>query len=192
MTESLIFKPVTKDNFELAIKVQGEIFPHDNGSENIRASIDKKLFDRLYKKEHPFLTYWLVYLKDDPIGITGLYPYFSSPKDVWLSWFGVRSPWKRKGLGQKIFEWTKQEAQKRGFETLRLYTYPEEDLEAVAFYNALNLFEEPYTLEEETVPHKISIFSASLNGKPVQKWNNKNLYMKEQIDLETKANTKQD
>lgn len=180
----LRFEPVTKDNLSVAIQIQHDIFSHDDGSENLKASVNKKLFDKYYKGLHDLLCYWIVFDKKSPLGITGLYSYIDYPKEAWLSWFGVSQKYKRKGYGSRILNWTKAEALRRGYQNLRLYTCPNEDLEASPFYKFLGMIEEKYTTENDFYPHVVSIFSTSLTKQPFEKWNNKNLYLSQQHYLE--------
>lgn len=64
------------------------------------------------------------------VGVTGLYTRtVDEPTIVWLGWYAVHPLYRGKGYGREILEWTMNEARKRGFKIMRLYT---SDLESEA------------------------------------------------------------
>ena len=168
------FEVLSKENLDIAIKIQHNIFPLENGSEDLKETINEGL------PNHQFLQkYWLAKVNNKYVGICGLYAYKSAPKDAWLGWFGVVEDERRKGFATEILEFSMQQAKNLGFETLRLYTDEEDNASAIKLYDKFSMISEIYDNPED-VHFEISktlIFSKSLTDKPTTLWNNKNLYV---------------
>ena len=171
---NLTFEVLDKNNIEFAIKMQKEIFPLENGSEDLKETINNQL------PIHQFLQrYWLAKLDNKYVGICGLYAYNSAPKDAWLGWFGVVEDERGKGFATKILEFAMEQAKNLGFETFRLYTDEEDNAIAIKLYKKFNMITEVYDNPED-IHFEISktlILSTSLTDKPTELWNNKNLYL---------------
>lgn len=170
----MIFEEITNKNFERAVKIQNDIFPLENGSQDLRDSIDGTI------PKYQFLQkYWLVNVKGEYIGICGLYAYNDYPKDAWLGWFGVVENQRRKGYGTQILQKVFEMASSLGFENLRLYTDEEGNAIAVKLYKKLGMTSEVYDNPDD-VHFEIGrtlILSKSLMGNKVSLWNNKNIYL---------------
>ena len=126
------FQIVRKENINMAINIQHELFPMENGSEDFKEAIHNKMPDYLFLKQ-----YWLAKINNKYIGIYGLYSYKFEPKDAWLGWFGVVENERRKGYGTSILKFTMQKAKQLGFENFRLYTDEEDNANAVKLYKKL-------------------------------------------------------
>lgn len=168
------FEILSRENLDIAIKIQHDIFPLENGSEDLKEAINGVLPNHQF-----FQKYWLAKVNDEYIGICGLYSYKFAPKDAWLGWFGVVDHARGKGYATKILEFPMQQAKKFGFETLRLYTDEEDNSNAIKLYDKFGMISEIYDNPED-VHFEISrtlIFSKSLTDKATTLWNNKNLYL---------------
>ncbi len=170
----LTFRKVNKNNLKTAIDIQHILFPNENGKQD--------LIDSTINTQPPYQflqTFYLAYHKTQPVGIVGLYAYNDAPSDAWLGWFGVLEEYRNNGFGKKMFEFAKSKALQMGFETLRLWTDEEENFTACKLYEKLGLCKENYENKEDSYYHvgKMLIYSISLTNKPVQKWNNKNLFL---------------
>ncbi len=168
------FELVSKDNIEKAIKIQHEIFPLENGSEDLKETVNNSV-----PSHQSLQKYWLVKDNNRYIGISGLYAYKAYPKDAWLGWFGVLENERHKGYATKILEFTIHYARQLGFESLRLYTDEEDNTQAINLYKKFGMISEPYNNPED-VHFEISktlIFSTSLTKNPTTLWNNKNLHL---------------
>jgi len=168
------FEILNELNIDIAINMQREIFPLENGSQDLKEALDNKC------PEHQFLQkYWLVKIDNKYIGIFGLYAYNHSPKDAWLGWFGVVENERRKGYGRIILNKAKEMARDLGFETLRLYTDEDSNDNAVLLYRKLGMLEEVYENLDDVhfEVGKTLIFSISLSDRQVDLWNDKNLYL---------------
>lgn len=77
------------NNYKIAIKIQNEIFPNEDGTLNILASLDRELFMKktgmFYEDDN--VKYYIAYINNEAIGITGIYHY--QKDEAWLAWFGV-------------------------------------------------------------------------------------------------------
>lgn len=168
------FELISKENLDIAIKIQNEIFPLENGSEDYKESISGELSCHRF-----LLKYWLAKVDNRYVGICGLYAYKFAPKDAWLGWFGVLENERRKGYATEILNFSMQLAKKLGFETLRLYTDEIDNANAVKLYKKFGMTCEIYDNPKD-VHYEIGktlIFSKSLSTKPITLWNNKNLYL---------------
>ena len=161
-------------NIDIAIKIQRDIFPLENGSEDLKEALANTC------PPHQFLQkYWLAKDNDKYVGICGLYAYNFAPKDAWLGWFGVIPNERRKGFGAQILSDTMQIATIWGFDTLRLYTDEKEYHMAIQLYEKIGMIREIYDNPED-VHFKIGntlIFSKSLINEKTTLWNNKNLFL---------------
>lgn len=167
------FEILNQKNLNIAIKIQHDIFPLENGSEDLKDSLTK------LPSYYSLLKYWLVKVKNKYIGICGLYAYTFAPKDAWLGWFGVVDDERRKGYATKILNFSMQQAKNLKFETLRLYTDEQDNATAIKLYNKFNMVKEIYDNPDDThfEISKTLIFSKSLTQKPTTLWNNQNLYL---------------
>lgn len=175
----LRFEEITKDNIELAIKVQNTIFPEEDGRVNFIECINKDP----YRKE---LTFWIVYDENDLIGVSGLYSYHEYKEDAWLGWFGVLPDKRSRGYGSKILDHFEQYAKKQGYKTVRLYTDEIANKDAIKLYTKRGMIKEEYNNEDEDkeIIKTTLIFSKSLTEEPVEVWNDKYLGLTEQLNKE--------
>ena len=175
---------VDKENYKEAIRVQNSIFPNENGTLNIIASLDIDLFVKTtgleYKNDH--VKYYLAEVDGRYVGITGMYYYDEYIDSAWLGWYGVLPEYRNKGYGREILRKTTDLAREKGFQNMRLYT------DFVDNHNAINLYEEEGFVGEKYTLEKLSydcwIYSKSLTEKEVELWNNKNLNLSYQSQLE--------
>lgn len=175
----LIFEEITKDNIELAVKVQNTIFPEEDGRENYVECVNKDPFRRE-------LTFWIVYDESEPIGVSGLYSYHEYKDDAWLGWFGVLPDKRNKGYGSKILDYFEDYARKQGYKSMRLYTSEEDNKDAIRLYIKRGMIKEKYNNKDEDkeVIKATYIFSKSLTDDTVTKWNDKYLGLTEQFNKE--------
>ncbi|MEI8059959.1 MAG: GNAT family N-acetyltransferase [Ferruginibacter sp.] len=179
---------VSKDNIELAIKIQNTIFPKENGALNLKASADKNMIEKVYGKNYrKSVDFWIC--KDEqnePIGITGIYSYVEYPEDAWCGWYGVLPNQQGKGYGKTLFIWTIEKAKEMGFKNFRLYTDLIDNTTAVNLYRKVGMIEEPYTTEDMG-DEKIVIFSKNLISNTTEKFGDRNLSLKKQGEIQKRA-----
>ena len=165
---------LNNENIDIAIKIQKEIFPLENGSEDLKEALAN------ISPPHQFLQrYWLAEENGVYIGICGLYAYKFAPKDAWLGWYGVLNNKRGKGFGKSILKEIMEIAKNMGFETFRLYTDEEDNSTAIKLYEKIGMIRESYNNPKD-VHFEIGntlIFSKSLINKNTMLWNNKNLYL---------------
>ncbi|MBQ8748981.1 MAG: GNAT family N-acetyltransferase [Clostridia bacterium] len=169
----MIFEELNNENIDMAIKIQHDIFPVENGSEDLKDSLNG------LPEYYSVLKYWLPKVDGKVVGICGIYAYKLYPKDAWLGWFGVIDDERRKGYATEILSFVTEKAKEMGFNALRLYTDEQDNVSAVKLYKKLNMIDEVYSNEEDShfEISKTLIFSKSLNDEPVKLWNNKNLFL---------------
>lgn len=178
----MIIKPVDFNNYKVAIKIQNEIFPHENGTLNILASLDRNLFIKetgiLYDNDS--VRYYIAYINNEQIGITGIYHY--QEDEAWLAWFGILPQYRNKGYGKKLLEETIKIAKEQKYNTFRLYTDRIENAKAIKLYEKLGFVGEKYSCEK--LSYDCWIYSKSLYDNNVKLWDNKNLNLSYQSELE--------
>ena len=169
---------VTSENIDLATSLQQKMFPpEENARRNYEESIDGTTD----------YSYFIVYDGDTPVGVSGLYHYDIYPESAWLGWFGILEEYRRKGFGSETVRMFEELARSRGYRYARLYTDKNDNETAIAFYKSNGYVPEEYNCPEDpicmTVP--LLIFSKSLDGGELVPWNNRNLFLTEQIAKQT-------
>ena len=173
------FEKITNDNLELACKIQNEIFPEEDARENFIEQINEDP----YRKE---MDYKIVYIDNEPIGVTGIYSYNEYPDDAWLGWFGILNKYRNHGYGKETLEKTMKLAKEKGYKTFRIYT-DEYAKDAHRLYEKLGFVKELYDRDDDKDEYFIAdiyVYSKSLTDKKVELWDNKFLGLKEQGEKE--------
>lgn len=179
MDKNIVLKKLDIDNLELICKIQNTIFPLEDGRQNFIEQINKAT----YRKEQD---YYIVYLENEPIGVTGIYSYHEYPDDAWLGWFGILKEYRHKGYGGIVLDKTMELSKEKGYKNFRLYT-DEFAKSAHKLYRSRGLIEELYDNKEDKdkyIDATIYIYSCSLTDNPIDLWNNKNIGLKEQSEKE--------
>ena len=164
----LKYERISKENIELASKIQLDIFPNSSAYTKYLTEINNC-------KDLPID--FLVYEDNIPIGVIGLYEIKDYPDTIWLSWFGVLKEYRFKGYGAQIFEDIIVKAKKYNKKFLRLFTYELWNHDAQIFYKKHMQIEEYYTNKDDDQfdikEGKCKIFGISLCDEPINKWDNK-------------------
>lgn len=178
------FEEVDFNNANLAIEVQKNIFPNEDGILNILASLDRNLFMELTDLSYPDdgVKYYLAYVDGKVVGITGLYNYLEHPEEAWLAWFGVIPEYRGLGYATKILEWSIEKSKENGKKVVRLYTDLEENKEAIKLYEKMGFKGEKYL--SEILSYNCYIYSKSITQGNYP-WRERNLELGEQCDFET-------
>lgn len=178
-------------NYKKAIEIQNKIFPKEDGTINILASLDRDLFKKKtgMDYEDDNVKYYIAYENNEAIGITGLYYYDNV--SAWLGWFGVLPDKRRKSYVKRILEKTMELAKQKGFKTMRLYTDAIENADAIKLYKKMGFVGVKYSAEE--LLYDCYIYSKSLCNEKVDLWNNKKLGLsyQSQLDHLSKKKTKE-
>jgi len=175
---TLTFIEVTYENLEVAVRIQNQIFINEDGRKNYIEGI----INDPYRKE---MVNYIVYNKDIPIGVVGLYSYSEYPNDAWLSWFGVLEEYRNNGYGSRMFDFFEKISKDKGYLSIRVYTDNEFD-SAIKLYVKKGMIKEDYhnVLESKEINDETIIFSKSLTLDKVKKWNNKFLGLTIQSEKE--------
>lgn len=177
--DKITFQKITNENLELACEIQNTIFPEEDARENFIEQINKDP----YRKE---MDYYIVFVENTPIGVTGIYAYHEYPDDAWLGWFGVLKDYRRNGYGGIILDKTIELAKQKGYKNFRLYT-DETAKSAHKLYESRGMVKELYDNPDdknEYFDYEIYVYSRSLTNEPIDLWNNKVLGLKEQGEKE--------
>ena len=173
----LKYVEVTMQNILLATQIEMEIFPNQCG------------YLSYYKAIQNGEPYFLAYLDDNAIGITGLYKEerLGEANTCWLGWYGLLPQYRKLGLSKTILLDSIEEAKKRGYDTFRLYTSARNCPDACILYDKVMDIGEDYTLEEPEVQRRV--YYKSLTDNKVTPWNNRYLYLTENHGEEIDALT---
>lgn len=176
----LKFEEINKKNVKMAGLINYILF---NESKNCGYSdyLDEIKNKKRFKKKSLPLTY-LVYYKDIPVGIIGLFEVEGYPNDIWLNWFGVLEEYRCKGIGKSMLFRLLRIAQAYNRDNFRLNTYATFNKEAQYVYRSIMDICEPYMNEQEDKFHikegHCLIYSSSLTPKSISKWDNKFMNLK--------------
>lgn len=168
MIKKLRFEEINKNNIKTASILQYEIFPNSSAYSVYRSKITGE-------KKELYMGY-IVYMRDIPVGVTGIYEIPEYSETAWLSWFGIKKEYRKLGYGKEMLDYTIEMAKKLNKKYLRLYTFEIWNAEAQTFYKRNMELEEYYYNEKEhkdIFDGKPKIFSLSLCNERVTLWNNK-------------------
>lgn len=156
------------DNVKIAGKIQHEIFPH--------SSSYSLYLDEVEDKRDDYNDY-IISLGKTPIGIIGYSLDSDDRETAWLSWFGILSEYRKRGIGKQSLDMLCDVLKQNNFKILRLFTYEVWNESAQPFYKRYMDFGEYYTNKDDNQYDievgKCKIFTKSLTGKKAQLWNNK-------------------
>jgi GNAT superfamily N-acetyltransferase len=140
--------PLTEDKLEEAILCIEEEFEIDNNdlihprnflpaSLNPETEISKRIYASTQCEE---VKYFIAIDEETNkiIGITGYYTNeFDSKEADWITWFTVKSSYRRKGIGKELIDYIKKLSIQRQKHFIRLYTEPEVEKDAQLFYKRI-------------------------------------------------------
>lgn len=166
----LTYEKLNLSNLSIAYKIQKEEWP------------DEEAYDDLYDKAiNPTddNCFFLVYDKNEIIGIAGVDFYDEYPDSIWLDWFCVLSMHRRKGYGKKILlDVIKYCENLDKYNYFRVDTTYYENRPALFLYDKIMHLKEEYTIEDtEDCKNNYLVYTYSFNGK-LEPWNNKYLGLK--------------
>ena len=176
----LTLDPITLNNLEIAVSVQHELFPFENCDARIN-----------YVESINGLNtanYYLIKNDGFCIGITGIYTCKSDVDSAWLGWFGILAPYRKQHFGTQAMQLFEDLARERGFKYVRVYTDAEDNDIAISFYKANGYVCEEYNNpidDPACIENKVLICSKSLDKSEVVLWNNRNIYLTEQIQKQS-------
>lgn len=114
------------------------------------------------------------------IGITGIYK-GNAKEETWLAWFGILPEFRNHGYGKQLLEETIKLVKNSGYKILRLYTDKVENAKAIKLYEKLGFVGEKYSFEK--LSYDCWIYSKNLYNEKVEFWNNKNLNLLYQSEI---------
>ncbi len=161
-------------NLDIAFKIQKDIWPSDPDYMDLYDKATNTKDDNCF---------FLVYDKNNLVGITGVDVFREYPDTVWLDWFAILPEYRKNGYGKKVLIDTIQYCKSLNkFDTFRVETTYYENRPALFLYDKVMQLKEDYTAEDtESIKQQTIIYSYSLNGK-LELWNNKYLGLIEYYD----------
>lgn len=155
---------INKDNFELALKIENEIFPLYNAKYNYLSSLDNDSKNKFF----------IIYENNMAIGVTGIYFYNDDNSNAWLGFFGLLEEYRYKGYGKQSLKMTEDYAKELGFKFIRLFT-DRLNIKAINFYKKYGYTFEEYDSDLEGLKDEFDVVigSKSLDNGDVPLWNNK-------------------
>jgi GNAT superfamily N-acetyltransferase len=143
-------KKVFSSIYELEVEATPEIA--------FKASLETQVYADFFEQYHiKKLEYFVLIDKEKVIGVTGLYTQKTDDSSiVWLGWFCIDPSKRRQGLGKYLLSWTIEEATKRGFSIMKLYT-SDDPSEATAQYLYDSFGFTTYKTEKSSIYENLTI-----------------------------------
>ena len=159
------------NNLDIAYKIQKETWPKDPDYED--------LYDKATNTKEDNIIF-LVYDKNNLIGITGVDVFSEYPDTIWLDWFTILKEYRKREYGTKVLLDTINYCkQLKKYDVFRVEVTYYEKRPALYLYDKVMQLKEKYTLEDtKTSKTNTLIYSFSLNGK-LDLWNNRYLGLRE-------------
>lgn len=162
---------ITKDNIDIAIKIENKIFPLYNAKNNYYDSLEN---DRV--------NFFLVYDNDIIVGISGVYSYKEDHDNAWLGFFGIKEEYRNKKYGKKTLLLSEEYAKKLNFKFMRLLTDKFDNDYAIEFYERNGYTFEDYDSDLEPLKEKFKVVigSKALGDIEPDKWDNRFINLSKQ------------
>ncbi len=184
MKEKLKFVKITRENIDFATEFQMSLFEGECGYEHFLYTIDSN---------NKYLSYYLVYLNNELVGITGIYSFeqLEETNSLWLGWFGLDPKYRGRGLGKQMLldtldivkEYAKNDDRIKYF---RLYTSTRNNPIACKLYREVMDIEEKYDYPGDfDYDGSCLIFTKILDPNDQnKKWNNRFLNLNRIVEQE--------
>lgn len=165
--------PVSLDNLHVIQELWKTNFPKE-ASEDYTFQDGKDIFEcSVLGIAGLNVNYYLVYDNNVLIGQWGLYTTcIERDESAWLGWFSVLPEHRRHGYGMKILGEFEQEAKRRGFKYIRLYT-GRDNIIAQKCYSKFGFVLEDFNGETDMETEALTIGSKSICGSEVPLWNDR-------------------
>lgn len=165
--EEIQYVEVNLDNIKVAYEIQKAIWPNDP---------DYQSFHRKIVNPDIYEAFFIVYLQNEPIGITGTYIEDFDSESIWLDWYGILPEYRGYGYGKIVLLDTIHYCKEfRQFLYFRLDTTFWENRPAIRLYDKVMGLKEEYTIEDtENEKHGYLIYSYDLTGTGyIKPWDNR-------------------
>lgn len=171
---NLTYIQINLDNINLAYKIQKEIWPDEPDYEDLYDKAINPLDDNCF---------FLVYDKENLIGITGVDVFREYSDTIWLDWFAILPKYRRKGYGKKVLLDTIEYCKSLNrYKSFRVETTYYKNRPALFLYDKIMKFKEYYTLEDtKTKKNQTLIYTYPLKGC-LELWDNKYLGLRKYYD----------
>jgi len=166
----LKYEAITLTNLDIAFQIQKDTWPNINDYND--------LYDKAINTKDDNC-FFLVYDKDNLIGIVGVDVLENYCDTIWLDWFTILPEYRRKGYGKKVLLDTINYCKGLSkYSSFRIDTTYYENRPALFLYDKVMQLKENYTIEDtEDYKTNFLIYSYGLHGK-LEPWNNKYLVLR--------------
>lgn len=163
---------MNQDNFNTVYTIQKNTWKEDDDYNG--------LYDKMISTS-PINCMFLIYDDTCLIGIVGIDFYEKYPHNIWLDWFTILPEYRRCGYGEKVLlDMISYCKNLDNYDYFRIETTYYKGRPAVFLYDKVMQLREEYTIEDtEQKVHNTLIYSYSLHGKKLEKWNNRYLGLEE-------------
>lgn len=167
---NLNYIQINSNNMKLAYEIQKKTWPEDPDYEDLYDKAVNPTDDNCF---------FLVYDKNNLIGITGVDVFQEYPDTIWLDWFTILPDYRQRGYGKKVLLDTIEYCKSlKRYKSFRVETTYYENRPALFLYDKVMQAKEDYTIEDtEELKTQTLIYTYSLNGK-LELWNNRYLGLK--------------
>lgn len=165
--KNLKYIQVTKKDLEVAYNIQKNVWKEEPDKQNFITKANNPKDDNIA---------FIVYYKNIPIGITGVYTEDIEKDSIWLDWFCVKEEYRNRGFGEQILLDTIEYAKNLGrFLYFRVETTYWEDRPAISLYDKIMPIKEKYTKEDtKEYCRNILIYTYNFTDK-TELWSNRYL-----------------
>lgn len=164
--KELKYEQVTINNIEIAYDIQKNEW---------KDSPDKDNFIRKSSNLKEDNVSFIVYYKNIPIGITGVYSENIDKNSIWLDWFCIIPEFRNKGFGKQVLIDTINYARSLNkYSYFRAETTYWEGRPAISLYDNVMHLKEKYTAED-TGKNKVTLIYTYCFTEKKDYWNNKYL-----------------
>lgn len=161
---------VTNENLDIAYNIQKDEWKDNPDRQNF--------IDKANNVKNDNISF-IVYYKDIPIGITGVYTEDIDEKTIWLDWFCVVPEYRKMGFGEQILLDTIKYVKELGkFSYFRVETTYWKGRPAVSLYDKVMNVKELYTAESKNADKPTLIYTYNFTDK-TELWNNRYLGLNE-------------
>ena len=163
--KELKYIQITNENLDIAYNIQKNEWKNEPDKQNF--------IDKANNAKEDYVSF-IVYYKDIPIGITGVYTEEIDKDSIWLDWFCVVPEYRKMGFGEQILRDTIEYARRlRNFLYFRVETDYCEARPAISLYDKVMNVKEEYTIEENQTDVTL-IYTYNFTEKS-ELWNNRYL-----------------
>ena len=163
---------INKDNINIAIDIENEIFPLYDARNNYYDSL----------KDDSLISFFIICNDNTYIGVSGIYAYQNDKDNAWIGFFGIKEEYRGNHYGKDALILSEEYAKEKGYKFIRLFTDKYDNDYAIEFYKRNGYVFEDYKSDEELLmdEFEVVIGSKSISKYKVDKWDNRFINLSKQ------------